>query len=120
MKFNAHLLIMVGLTLLSMSILIEQCYSQITFSNDWYGGKKRSSNGLNGLDHLNNDHFLSNYFLIMLILIIMNSIYNKWKDFVARLTSNDENISNAYRQEIFRRLVHLGSEYQLKINLKSF
>jgi hypothetical protein len=68
MKFNTNLLIIVGLTLLSMSILIEECYSQITFSNDWYGGKKRSLNDLNGMDHTNTDHFLSNYNLYIMLL----------------------------------------------------
>ena len=120
MKLNRNLLIIVGLTILSMSILIEQCYSQITFSNDWYGGKKRSSPYTNGLDQINNDHFLSNLFNYIYIKSRLNNnnqfLFIHLKDFVARLTSNEnENISNAHKVEIMRRLIRIGSEYQVNI-----
>ena len=40
---KSKFLVYLGLTVLTACILIQQCHSQITFSTDWYGGKKRSS-----------------------------------------------------------------------------
>ena len=44
MKSRSNL-VLIALVFLSLSLIIEQSYSQLTFSNDWSGGRKRSPEG---------------------------------------------------------------------------
>jgi hypothetical protein len=93
MIFNKNKLFKACLAILAMSILVSESYAQITFSNDWYGGRKRSDRAMavNSDENVSNYHkslmieklieIKSDYLVKFFFIQIMNAnfILEKWK-----------------------------------------